>query len=170
MPDEQDRTASTDEVQANRGRGQGLGVGQREMDAQRDPNRLQTATNPEQRSFEGDAEQATNPDRPSQADFGDTDIAQDRRRAGASGEGGPPRRNAAGLDDVDGDLGAGTPANVDIHKLGQQDRPEQAWGEPAGEGATYSANHARRGTPAEFAQAHGRKTRQASKDQISRRK
>jgi len=166
MPDERNRTVSTDQVQANRGRQQGLGAGQREMDVQRDPSRSQTATNPEQRSFGDDADRATNADHPSQADFGDSDIAQDR----ASAEGGPPLRNAAGLDDVEGDLGAGTPANVDIHKLGQQDRPEQAWGEPAGEGATYSANHARRGTPAEFAQAHGRKTRQASKDQISRRK
>ena len=34
----------------------------------------------------------------------------------------PNDRNAAGLDSVEGDLGAGTPANVDVHKLGQADR------------------------------------------------
>jgi hypothetical protein len=162
MADEQDRTFSTDEVQASRSRTQGLGVGQEEMDAQRDPSRFQAATNPEQRSFEGDLDEATNSDRPSEADFGDTDIASRQDRAVS--------RNAAGINDIEGDLGAGTPANVDIHKLGQADHPEQAWGESADEGATYSANHTRRGTPNGIALEHGAKTREATKDQISRRK
>lgn len=140
MADPNDRTFSTSEAETNRGRAQGLGVGQREMDAQRDPNRSQTVANPEQRSFDGEG-------------------------AGNS----MPDRNAAGLRDVDGDLGAGTPANVDIHKLGQDDKPEQEWGEPAGEGATYSANHATRPERTEALRGQGAKTRQATKDQISRR-
>lgn len=76
-------------------------------------------------------------------------------------------RDEAGIHAVEGDLGAGTPANVDIHKLGQTDRPEEDWGEAA-EGATFSSNHTRRpGIEAERGQ--GAKTRRASKDQISRR-
>lgn len=83
--------------------------------------------------------------------------------------GGMPERNAAGLGDVPGDLGAGTPANVDIHKLGQPDNPEQEWGEAAGEGATFSANHTRRGEPTEAMRGQGAKTRAANKDIVSRR-
>ncbi|MEW5686549.1 MAG: hypothetical protein AB1942_16650 [Pseudomonadota bacterium] len=74
-------------------------------------------------------------------------------------------RDEAGIHAVEGDLGAGTPANVDIHKLGQTDRPEQDWGEAA-EGATFSSNHSRR---PEIERGQGAKTRQAAKDQISRR-
>ena len=64
MPDRKTSTFSTDPAQANRGRMQGLGEGQREMDAGRDPNRDQAATNPEQRSFQGDMQAPTNADRP----------------------------------------------------------------------------------------------------------
>ncbi|HEX3365877.1 hypothetical protein [Phenylobacterium sp.] len=39
MADE-DRTFETSEIEANPGREQGLGVGQRELDAQRDPDQL----------------------------------------------------------------------------------------------------------------------------------
>lgn len=81
----------------------------------------------------------------------------------------PIERNAAGLDDVGGDLGAGTPANVDVHKLGQADDPEQDWGEAAGEGASYSANHTRRADKTEAERGQGAKTRMANKDQVSRR-
>lgn len=162
MADPNDRTFSPSEAETNRGRSQGLGVGQREMDAQRDPNRSQTATNPEQRSFDGDVD-TTNGDQPSQADFGDDGLAGDGET------GGMPDRNAAGLGDVEGDLGAGTPANVDVHKLGHDDHPEQEWGEPAGEGAVYSSNHTRRPERTEAQRGQGAKTRQATKDQISRR-
>jgi len=67
------------------------------------------------------------------------------------------------------DLGVGTPANVDIHKLGQSDRPEEAWGEPGDPEATFSSNHSRRAMPAQFERSHGPKTRQANKDIVSRR-
>lgn len=67
------------------------------------------------------------------------------------------------------DLGVGTPANVDIHKLGQSDRPQESWGEPADPGATFSSNHSRRPLPTEAERGQGRKTRQANKDIVSRR-
>jgi hypothetical protein len=66
-------------------------------------------------------------------------------------------------------LGQGVPANVDIHKLGQADKAEADWGEPAPEGAAYSANHTRRPVKTEAERGHGPKTRKAAKDQISRR-
>jgi hypothetical protein len=139
---EEDRSFSPTEAEANRGRQQGLGVGQREMDAQRDPSREQHAVDPNRpEPFDTDLE-------PSRGDIDD--------------------RNASGLSDA-GDLGAGTPANVDIHKLGQNDHPEQDWGEPAGEGAMHSANHTRRGVKTEADRGQGAKTRQANKDAISRR-
>jgi hypothetical protein len=37
---DEDRTFETSEIETNRGREQGLGVGQRELDAQRDPDQL----------------------------------------------------------------------------------------------------------------------------------
>jgi hypothetical protein len=61
-----------------------------------------------------------------------------------------------------GDLGEGTPANVDIHKLGQSDRPEEAWGEPA-EGAVHGANHTRRPERTEAARGQGPLTRERGK-------
>jgi hypothetical protein len=67
------------------------------------------------------------------------------------------------------DLGVGTPANVDIHKLGQGDRPQEYWGEPGDPGATFSSNHSRRALPSEAERGQGRKTRQANKDIVSRR-
>jgi hypothetical protein len=69
----------------------------------------------------------------------------------------------------DGDLGVGTPANVDIHKLGQDDRPQEYWGEPADPGATFSSNHSRRGEPTQAERVQGGKTRRANKDIVSRR-
>jgi hypothetical protein len=78
-------------------------------------------------------------------------------------------RNAAGRDEGGGDLGAATPPNVDVHNLGQEDVPEQDWGEEAGEGATYSANHSRRPVRTEGERGQGAKTRRKTKDIISRR-
>jgi hypothetical protein len=77
-------------------------------------------------------------------------------------------RNAAGLGEA-GDLGAGTPANVDVHNLGQKDRPQEEWGEPAGEAATFSSNHSRKGLHADGDSGQGAKTRKLNKDIISRR-
>lgn len=168
MPDRKTSTFSTDPAQANRGRMQGLGEGQREMDAGRDPNRDQAATNPEQRSFQGDMQAPTNADRPAAADFEGAEEADDTDAADPGRE--LDDRNGAGVDDLRGDLGAGTPANVDIHKLGQEDRPQEDWGEAAPEGATFSSTNTRRGEPTEAARGQGAKTRAANKDIISRRR
>ena len=152
MADPNARTSPAGSAEANAGRQQGLGQGQAELDAGRDPSRTRAATNPEQRSFTGDMDESGSSDRPSQADFREM-----------------PDRNAAGIDDVPGDLGAGTPPNVDIHKLGQKDHPQGEWGEPAGEGAMHGANHTRRPERTEALRGQGAKTRTATKDQISRR-
>jgi hypothetical protein len=96
MADE-DRTFDPSAPQVNRGREQGLGMGQRELDAQSDP------------------------------------------------------------------------AGVAPALEGVSENPQEDWGEPAGEGAVYSANHTRRGEKSEAERGPGRKTRAATKDQISRR-
>lgn len=79
-------------------------------------------------------------------------------------------RNAAGLGEA-GDLGAGTPAGVDIHDLGQKDRPEEEWGEEdvTDEGIMHSSNHTRRPIKTEAERGQGAKTRRMTKDIISRR-
>jgi hypothetical protein len=96
MADE-DRTFDPTKTQVNRGREQGLGMGQRELDAQGDP------------------------------------------------AGNAPARD------------------------GVSENPEEDWGEPADEGATYSANHTTRGVKTDAERGPGPKTRAATKDQISRR-
>jgi hypothetical protein len=163
MADQNERTFTTSEAQANRARMQGLGSGQREMDAGRDPNRSQHATNPERRSFDGDLKGATNADRPGQAEFGEQGTAKRK----------PSKKKlspeAARLADGAGDLGVGTPPNVDVHKLGQEDRPQEDWDEPAAEGATFSSNHTRRAIRTETNRGQGSKTRTANKDIVSRR-
>jgi hypothetical protein len=68
-----------------------------------------------------------------------------------------------------GDLGTGTPASVDVHDLGQADKPEQDWGDEADENLAHSANHTRRGIKTEAERGQGSKTRQANKDIVSRR-
>jgi len=74
----------------------------------------------------------------------------------------------ADIDDA-GDLGAGTPPGVDVHKLGQDDDPEEDWGDETDEGLTHSANHSRRGVKTEAERGQGRRTRQLNKDIVSRR-
>lgn len=146
---EDDRTFRTSTPQANRAEQQGLGVGQKEMDAQQAPNRDQHATDP-QRLEPFDDEGA------------------------GRGDGVPPEgrafddRNAAGMDQG-GDLGAGTPAGVDIHDIGQADKPEQEWGEDGGEDVLHSADGSRRGIKTEAERGQGAKTRAANKDIVSRR-
>jgi hypothetical protein len=49
------------------------------------------------------------------------------------------------------------------------DNPEEDWGEPADEGVAYSTNHTTRGEKTDAERGPGPKTRQASKDAISRR-
>jgi hypothetical protein len=70
---------------------------------------------------------------------------------------------------AEGDLGEGTPANVDVHNLGQSDNPEEDWGEPADPEATFSSNHTRRPEKTEAERGQGAKTRAANKDIVSRR-
>jgi len=167
MADE-NRSFDPEAAAANRAPRQGLGMGQREIDEQRSPNRAASATDPERTEpFDQGLDPTTNADRPSQADVSGQDVGP----ADAAPE--PPGsrlndRNAVGLGEA-GDLGASTPANVDIHNLGQSDRPEEAWGEPAGEGATYSSDNTRKGLRIEAERGQGAKTRQLNKDIVSRR-
>ncbi|HEY8004102.1 MAG TPA: hypothetical protein VIE16_07735 [Phenylobacterium sp.] len=88
---------ASSQAQVNRGREQGLGMGQRDLDEQRDP------------------------------------------------AGNAPALEGVGVN------------------------PQEDWGEPADEGATYSANHANRGAKTDAQRGPGAKTRRATKDAISRR-
>lgn len=188
MADEENRSFSPSTTEVNRSRAQGLGVGQTEIDKQNDPNRFETATEGDRAEpFDDEVRDATNSDRPSQADFGDTDLRPaNAGQAGGDGgettaeEAGGQRRDGWGLDPnlgrdeagmgaVEGDLGAGTPPNVDIHKLGQEDNPEEDWGEPADEGAMFSSTNTNRGGRTELERGQGAKTRAHNKDQFSRR-
>jgi len=63
----------------------------------------------------------------------------------------------------------GEPGGVRGAGEGVSANPEEDWGEPADEGATYSANHATRGEKTDAERGPGPKTRKATKDQISRR-
>jgi hypothetical protein len=95
---DRDRTFEPTKAQVNRSREQGLGMGQRELDAQ-----------------------------------------------------GSPPGNAPALEGI-------------------SENPEEDWGEPAGEGVAYSANHATRGRKTDAVRGPGAKTRKATKDAISRRR
>jgi hypothetical protein len=155
---EDDRTFRTSTPAANRAEMQGLGVGQKEMDAQQAPNRDQYATDPQRlEPFDNNAEAGADGAAPAE------DRAIEERGAADLDD-----RNAAGLDDA-GDLGAGTPPNVDIHDLGQEDNPQEAWGDETEEGLIHSANHTRRPIKTEAERGQGAKTRRANKDIISRR-
>jgi hypothetical protein len=162
MADDQDRTFAPNDAQTNRARTQGLGVGQQEMDQQRDPSRFHEATRPDSPSWHGDMQGATNADRPLEADFEEGEIPRARADGGAGDD------RADGVD-VEAALGVGTPANVDVSKIGQSDNPEEDWGEPADEGTMHSSNHTRRGEKTEAERGQGAKTRQFNKDMMSRR-
>jgi hypothetical protein len=60
-------------------------------------------------------------------------------------------------------------AQVDPAKLGQPDTPEAEWGEPLDGEAQSGANHLAREDRPEPDRGQGSKTRQANKDQFSRR-
>ncbi|MGZ3377697.1 MAG: hypothetical protein ACXU8S_13975 [Phenylobacterium sp.] len=66
------------------------------------------------------------------------------------------------------DLDAQREPKIDPALL-EEANPQEAWGQPADEGAAYSANHATRGRKTDETSGPGRKTRAATKDQISRR-
>ena len=173
MADEENRSFAPSQTETNRSRMQGGGVGATELNQQRDADGREAATSADRTdAFDQDLDPSTNADRPSQADFGEEDLNESR-------EGGDQRRdgwgldpavgrNEAGIGSIEGDLGAGTPANVDIHKLGQEDHPEQDWGEPA-EGAVFSSTNTNRGGRTELERGQGAKTRQHNKDTMSRR-
>jgi hypothetical protein len=187
---EDDRTFRTSTPAANRGQMQGLGVGQKEIDAQLSPSRDERATDPQRTEpFEQGLEPPKGDDLgrefsdrgAADPSYGPGDGAQPRGevRAADVRPGTEDRsfaepsadlddRDAAGLADA-GDLGAGTPSNVDVHDVGQEDRPEEDWGEAADEGALHSANHTRRAIKTEAERGQGAKTRRANKDIVSRR-
>jgi hypothetical protein len=77
-------------------------------------------------------------------------------------------RNRAGWPEGGGDLGAATPPNVDIHDLGQEDNPQEDWGEEVQE-SMHSGNHTRRPLRTEAERGQGAKTRRMNKDIVSRR-
>jgi hypothetical protein len=60
-------------------------------------------------------------------------------------------------------------AKVDPAKLGQRDTPEADWGDPLEGEAQSGANHLAREDRPEPDRGQGSKTRQANKDQFSRR-
>jgi hypothetical protein len=92
-------------------------------------------------------------------------MANEKDRASSS----PSDAEQRSFEGATGDLGAGTPPNVDVRKLGQTDNPEEDWGEPADEGAVFSSNHTRRAEKTEAERGQGAKTRAANKDIVSRR-
>ncbi|HEY8615062.1 hypothetical protein [Phenylobacterium sp.] len=187
---EDPRTYMPSTTSVNRARIQGGGVGQQDMDMQQDPDRGTHATEPQNTEGWDNDPAGTGDDRgQASSDMGAGAVSQgganasgaameDRSFGGSAGAenedgdqgsvGGTSDRNAAGQGDTTGDLGEGTPANVDIHKLGQEDNPEQDWGEPA-EGATYSSTNSNRGGRTELERGQGAKTRAFNKDQFSRR-
>lgn len=169
MADEK-RSSTQDAISANRAQAQGQGVGQKQLNAQRVADQDLHAIDPQRpEPFDQSLDRTTNADRPSEADFSGQEPGDIR------GQGEPrdfrsddfPDDEAP--DDAGGVLGAGAPAGVDVHDLGQRDNPQEDWGEPAGEGATFSSNHGRRAVRTEAERAQGSKTRAATKDIISRR-
>lgn len=142
----QEHSFSPTQAQANRTRMQGGGVGQREMDLQRDPNRFETATVPER----------TEP-------F-DTELdAEPEARSFEELEAGEPPAEAP-------EFGEGAPANLDPHDIGEKDNPQLDWGEPLGDdGLVHGSNHTRRPDITEAQRGQGPKTRRRTKDIINRK-
>ena len=90
------------------------------------------------------------------------------QRLGAGQKKADAQRDTADLEE-EAELGTGTPAGVDVHDIGDEDNPQQDWGDETDEGLTHSANHTRRPIKTEADRGQGRKTRAATKDIISRR-
>jgi hypothetical protein len=146
MAEEEERTFAPNTVSSNRGQMQGLGAGRREMDAQQAPDRQQQAMDPQRTEpFDQSLDPTTNADRPSEADFSGQEP----------GDAQGARANAA-------------PPNVSEPELGQEDNPEEDWGEPAPD-AVFSSNHTRRPARTEAERGQGAKTRKLNKDIVSRR-
>jgi hypothetical protein len=135
------RTFDPDVTAANRTRQQGGGVGQREMDQQRDPDRAVDAPREQPRQQQ---QQQAEP-KPAVSRIDGTRLEP---------------RNATGMGDTGGDLGAGTPANVDVHDLKQDDNPQAEWGQDTGGAAVHSASRGDR-TPEKI---QGPKTQARAKE------
>jgi hypothetical protein len=159
---EDDRTYSPSQAEANRARMQGLGVGQKEMDLQRDPDRDLHATDPERTEPFDTTLEAGPP-------------AEHTPQVLAGGVVGPteapeePRAFDDGDDTQQPWLGEGVPPNVDVHDTGDADNPQNDWGEAVDEGAMHGINHTRRPERTEALRGQGAKTRQLNKDIVSRR-
>jgi len=165
--DPQTYQPSTTEV--NRARMQGNGVGQQDMDMQQDPDRDTYATDPQNtEGWDNDPANRAD-DRPATSFSGDDASGEPRSFAAdeSAGDNAAPVRDEAEVNDTP-ILGSGTPANLDIHDIGQQDNPEGDWGD-AEPGAVFSSNHTRRPVTTEGQRGQGAKTRQANKDIVSRR-
>ena len=166
MADEEERSFAPNTVSSNRAQVQGLGAGRQEVDRQQAPNREAHATSPQRNEpFDQSLDPTTNADRPSEADFSGQEPGGPGRAGEAQAE---SQRNAAGLEGA-GDLGEGTPPNVDVHNLGQEDNPEQDWGDEVAPDAVFSTNHTRRPVRTEAERGQGAKTRKMNKDIVSRR-
>jgi len=169
MADEEKRTFAPGTVSSNRAQMQGLGMGQKELDMQQAPNRDTYATAPQRTEpFDERLDETTNADRPAEADFGEAGRDEDRQ-GGEHQAGDEARREPRGADVAAGDLGVGTPGNVDVHDLGQEDKPQEDWGDEADEEMMHSADHTRRPVRTEAERGQGAKTRRMTKDIISRR-
>jgi hypothetical protein len=161
---EDPQTYSPNTAQVNRARMQGNGVGQQDMDMQQDPNRDTYATNPQRTDAFGDDPQGGGDDLG--ADNG-RNVSGTGNSVGDEGRSFDEGRDAAGVNEA-GDLGSGTPANVDIHDIGQSDNPEEEWGEGA-PGAVHGQTNTKRPDRTEAERGQGARTRQLNKDIISRR-
>ncbi|HEV7384444.1 MAG TPA: hypothetical protein VGN89_06160 [Phenylobacterium sp.] len=156
------RSFLPNEVEANRARQQGLGVGQKELDAQRDPNPDEYAVDPQRTEpFDTTLEAGPPANHTPQVLGGRlVEPTEDGEAERASEESGDQRKPW---------LGEGVPPNVDVHDTGEADDPQNDWGEPADEGALHGANHTRRPDRTEAERGQGPRTRKANKDIISRR-
>ncbi|MFN3512079.1 MAG: hypothetical protein ACK41C_03480 [Phenylobacterium sp.] len=158
------RTPAADTVAANRARMQGSGVGQSEMDAQRDPNRFQSATAPERNeAFDTQAAFDQSGDRPAAATFEEADSSS--ADDGQSETGGEKRS----FDTAPDPRLIGTPANLDLHDVeARGDSPQLDWGDPEPE-AQHGQTHTRRPAKTEADRGQGPKTRMRNKQIVSGR-
>jgi hypothetical protein len=63
----------------------------------------------------------------------------------------------------DAELGVGTPANLNSQHDAMADRPQEDWGDPAGE-AVHGATHTRRPDKTEAVRGQGRRTLERNRE------
>jgi hypothetical protein len=156
---EENRTFNPSRVEANRAAARGLGVGQKEMDLQLDPGREKHATDPQRlEPFDTHLDAGPRLEHTPEVLPGATpDVLRAEAETDEADDPGKPW------------LGEGVPQNVDPHDTGDQDNPQNDWGDPADPGALHGANHTRRPLRTEAERGQGAKTRRLNKDIISRR-